>query len=57
MSFIFLFNSYVVCVRVAEHASRPVYLYVLLLHEEGLERTEKEENPVITDYHINYFSV
>jgi hypothetical protein len=42
-------NSYVVRVRVAEHTSGRVYLHVLLLHEEDLERTQKEENPAITD--------
>jgi hypothetical protein len=47
----------VVCVRVAEHTSRPVYLRVFHLHEESLDRTDQKENRDITDYHINYGSV
>ncbi|PNF25906.1 hypothetical protein B7P43_G10653 [Cryptotermes secundus] len=48
-----IFSACVVCVQVAELTSRPVYLCALLLQEEGLERTDQEENPVVTD-HINY---
>jgi hypothetical protein len=51
------FSTYVVCVQVAELTSRPLYLCALLLHEEDLEGTEQEENPVITDYHITYCRV
>jgi hypothetical protein len=58
MLFIFPFsNSCVVCVRAAEHSSRPVYLRDFLLHGESLDRTDQEENRDITGYRINYCSV
>jgi hypothetical protein len=47
----------VVCVRVGKHTSRCVYLRVLLLHQEGLEGTDQEENPAITDYYVTYCHV